>query len=85
MSPAGLLNQYSYVIWGLALWLMLAFVVWRARAGRRGAVAVVAAGLTLVLIWLGLRSGEGGALEAAQVEAALGRGRPVLIEYYSDY
>ena len=85
MSLAGLLNQYSFVIWGLTLWLLLAFVVWRARAGRRGAAAVVVAGLTLVFIWLGLRSGEGGTLEAAQVEAALGRGRPVLVEYYSDY
>ncbi len=87
---AAFFNHHSFVLLALALWLGLAVPLVGSRWLRGSpiparnwlALAVVAA--TLLGAWLGLRSGPG-TQSTSDVEAALGQGQPVLVEFYSDY
>jgi len=86
-SAAQFINRHSFVISALILWGVLALALVRPgpRGRRRGLLALAAASAVLAGVWLALRSGPGTMTEAAQVEAVVGQGQPVLVEFYSDY
>ncbi len=87
---ASFFNRHSFVILGLGLWLGLAVPLLGARllSGRRArardGLALLAVAAALFGAWLALRSGTG-TTQTADVEAAVGHGQPVLVEFYSDY
>jgi hypothetical protein len=83
-------NHHSFVLLGLGLWLGLAvpLVAGRWLRGKpvraRDGLALATVAGALFAAWLGLRSGPG-TQAAADVEATIGQGQPVLVEFYSDY
>jgi hypothetical protein len=78
-------NHHSFVIMALVLWGALA--VWLLHDGitKRDVLALAVLGAAFGLAWLSLRPGTGTFAEAAQAEAAVGHGQPVLAEFYSNY
>jgi hypothetical protein len=82
---AAYVNRHSFVIAALAAWSGLAFLLLRGGFTRRAGLVLALAGLAVAGTWLALRPGESAYLAASEVEGALGRGRPVLVELYSNY
>ena len=78
-------NQHSFVISALALWGGLALFLLRDGLSKRDAVSLAVMGGAFGLAWLALRPGASAYQDTAQVEAAVGQGRPVLVEFYSNY
>lgn len=77
-------NQHSYLISGLFLLAVVAFLVLREGVTNAGLLAIgLTAGL-LAGVWLATRTGPSTYDEVAEVEAALSEG-PTLIEFYSNY
>ncbi len=79
------LNHHSYLISALAVWGVLAFVLLQDGVRRRDVLALAVVAGAFAAAWLGLRPGRATFTDPAEVEAALGRGQPVLIEVYSNY
>jgi hypothetical protein len=79
-----LLNQFSFALSG-ALLAVLAGLIAGARSRRLG--LLVGGGTAAVLLsgFLVLRTGAGDVQSGADLQSALGGGRPVAIELYSDY
>ena len=81
-----LLNQHSFVIAALLLLgLVLGLMWWRRvrvryRVGVTGGLAALLVG---VMLWL--RTGAGDVRTPDDLDRVLGRGRPVVLELYSDY
>ena len=82
---AAYVNRHSFVITALAAWAGLAFLLLRAGWRRRAGPVLALAGLAFAGAWLALRPGESTHVTVSEVEQALGRGRPVLVELYSNY
>ncbi len=78
-------NHNSFVITAVVVWAGLALFLLRHGFSRRAALALAVVGSGFAASWLALRSGPGAFAEAAQVEAAVGQGQPVLLEFYSNY
>ena len=78
-------NHHSFVVSALVLWAGLAAWLLRDGITRRDALALAVAGAAFGAAWLLLRPGPGTFDETARAEAALGQGRPVLVELYSNY
>ena len=51
----------------------------------RSTLAILALAGALVSAWLFLRLGDSSYTDATQIDRAIGQGRPVLVEFYSDY
>lgn len=92
MSPAlqgrnmgQFINHHSFLLFGGLLLLVWA-VVLLARHARRGWILWGVALLVLAAAWLALRTGGDRQPQTlAEIETALSRGQPVLVEIYSDY
>jgi hypothetical protein len=88
-SIAQLVNQNSFLVLSLGGWLALAVVLLRRGLGWRQAVVLAVAAAVLATTWLGLRrdaaASDGEMTTAADFEAALGQGQPVLLQFYSNY
>jgi hypothetical protein len=82
---AAYVNRHSFVLMALAAWAGLAFLLLRDGLTRRAGLVLALAGLALAGTWLALRPGESTHVAVADVEQAVGRGRPVLVELYSNY
>ncbi len=82
---ASFFNQHSFVISALALWGGLALLLLRDGFTRRDALALSVVGAGLAFAWFALRPGPSAYQETAQVEAVVGQGQPVLVEFYSNY
>jgi hypothetical protein len=78
-------NHHSFVITALFVWGALAALLLRDGITKRDALALAVVGGSFVAAWLILRPGQSAFREAAQVEAAIGRGQPALVEFYSEY
>lgn len=80
------LNQFSFLILaGLGLGGLLAVFYFTGFTRRKG-LALGAAALALVVVWLSLRTGASPVQDAAQAELVIRSPRqPVLVEFYSDY
>jgi hypothetical protein len=82
---AEFVNHHSFILAALAVWGALAALLLRDGVTRRDVLALAVAAGAFGAAWLGLRPGPGTFAAPAEVEAALGRGRPVLVEIYSNY
>jgi hypothetical protein len=82
---AAYVNRHSFVLMALAGWAGLALLMLRGGPTRRAGLVLALAGLALAGTWLALRPGESTHVAVSEVERALGRGRPVLVELYSNY
>lgn len=80
-----IINQYSY-LWasGFAISL-LAFVLWRRRAAPRLWLALAGVIVGLAAAYAAVRPAPGASDAAAQLEAWIGSGTPVLVELQSPY
>ncbi|HUS16111.1 MAG TPA: hypothetical protein VM536_14025 [Chloroflexia bacterium] len=76
------LGQISFLIALVMLAGLLISTTWS--VPRRRPLGILAA-LLLVGAWWLLRPGAGGAATTDAVNTALGSGRPVVVEVYSDY
>ena len=76
------LNQHSFLILAVAL-LVIAGIVIRKRRWSWPFLLVLTAGLGAAFMIL--RTGGGDVHAPADLDAALSRGKPVLMEMYSDY
>ena len=85
MSVFQFLNQHSYLIAGGTL-LTIAAVVLFIRKARRAWLLWIGLALIGVAGWFALRTGSGTQLNSVEdYEAIIRTGRPVLVEFYSDY
>lgn len=82
---ATFLNHHSFVISVLVLWIGLAVFLLRDGITKRDLLALIIMGTGFAVSWLALRPGPGTFTDTAQAEAAIGHGRPVLVEFYSNY
>lgn len=80
----GLLNQHSFVVTGVLLLVGLWFVL-RRRGRWIRRVALAATALLLAIVFASLRTGAGDVRTAADLDAALASGEPVVLEFFSDY
>ena len=78
-------NHHSFVIMALALWGSSALLLLRDGVTKRDVLALAVLGAAFGVAWVILRPGPGTFDDAAQAEAAVGRGQPVLVEFYSNY
>ena len=78
-------NHHSFVVSALVLWAGLALFLLRDGFTKRYVLALAVVGAGLGVSWLALRPGPGTFTDAAQAEAAVGHGQPVLVEFYSNY
>jgi len=79
------LNHHSFVLMALVLWGGLALLLLRDGVTKRDVLALAVLGAAFGVAWVILRPGPGTFDEAAQAEAAVGRGQPALVEFYSNY
>lgn len=80
-----LLNQHSYLITALLVFLIAGGFLLRWRGGLPGALLTLALTGLLVGGYFLLRPGQSTIQDAAEFEAALASGQPVLLELYSNY
>lgn len=80
-----LLNHYSFVWLGLFLLAIVAAVTWRVRRPwlRAAIPGALAAGLVVGFVML--RTGGGNVHAVTDVDTALASGKPVMLEFFSDY
>jgi thiol-disulfide isomerase/thioredoxin len=78
-------NQHSYVLIALTILVIAAAIslLLRRRRLRMGIVGGLA--VALILVFAFLRTGSGDIRSPADLDASLRAGRPVAIEFYSDY
>jgi thiol-disulfide isomerase/thioredoxin len=79
-----IINQYSAVLALTLLLAVLALVAWDYRRRRRVVVALVLVGVLLVAGYASARHGPSSVASAAEAEALIGGGTPVVLEVYSD-
>jgi thioredoxin 1 len=83
---AEFVNQYSYVLSAVFLWLLLALLLLRRRAGRRrGAFILGAVALFMLGFWLVVHPVQSGSPDPAAVRSQIGAGMPVLLEFQSPF
>src|SRR5512140_988988 len=83
---AEILNQYSFLISAVFLWLLLALLLLRRKAGRkRGAIVLGGLALFMLGLWLLVRPIQSGSPDPAAVRAQIGTGMPVLLEFQSPF
>ena len=73
------LNHHSFVLMALVLWGGLALLLLRDGVTKRDLLALAVLGAAFGIAWLILRPGRGTFDEAAQAEAAVGRGQSALV------
>ncbi len=78
-----IINQYSFVVFGLAGALALALLL--SRSGRRRMAVIALAGAGLTALWLIVRPAATPAADVAQVRGQIGQGVPVLLKMQSPY
>jgi len=78
-------NHHSFVIMALVLWGSSALLLLRDGVTKRDVLALAVLGAAFGVAWVILRPGPGTFDDAAQAEAAVGRGQPALVEFYSNY
>lgn len=78
-----IINQYSFLIFGLAGVLILALLL--SRTGRQRVTLIALAGVALIALWLAVRPPATPATAVAQVRGQIGQGTPVLLELQSPY
>jgi hypothetical protein len=86
MSIAQFINRYSFLLIAVFILACAAFIV--LRRGTRGQALLVVAGAAaiLLIIWVGIhprQTQQPG--QTAAIEAKIGRGVPVLLEFQSPY
>jgi hypothetical protein len=79
-----LLNQHSYVLVGLVA-LGIAWVVVRLLGRRLRRIALAAAVILLAGVAMWLRTGAGDIRTGTELDRVLAKGKPVALEFYSNY
>ncbi len=79
------LNHYSFVLFALVLVSIAMAATWRVRRRwlRLAIPGVLVVGA--VVAFVALRNGGGNVHAVSDLDAALARGKPVMLEMYSDY
>ena len=80
-----ILNQYSFLITGLLLLVVVAFMSWRILEPKYAVPAIGLASILLVISQLFLSTNANSYSSVASFENALTSGKPVLLELYSNY
>lgn len=82
-----IINQYSYIIIGLFLLLVMGILLaWRRKGFHlREAGLLFALGLVLLFGWFVLQPESAAPVTADQIRAQIGNGKPVLLEFQSPY
>ncbi len=80
-----LFNQYSYFFLAAILLGLAGFLLRRRLAARTLLAALGGAAVVLGLAWLAVRPPPGVNAEVAQIQAQIGNGTPVLLEFQSQY
>lgn len=80
-----LLNHYSFVVIGVVVISVAMAATWRVRRRwlRAAIPGTLLAGLAVAFVML--RTGGGNVRSVADLDRALGAGRPVMLEFFSDY
>ena len=79
-----LVNQHSFVAVGLVVLGIAFFAVRRLARVVRG-VVLIALVVALTAFAVALRTGGGDIRRASDLDAAVGRGKPVALEFFSNY
>ena len=79
------INQYSFVILGAVLWLGLAAFLLRDGVKNTDILALLALAVGFGLAFWLLRPGPSTLNETEQVMERIGAGKPVLLEFQSNY
>lgn len=79
------LNHYSFVLIAVVLVTIAAAATWRVKRRwlRATIPGVIVAGM--VVAFVALRTGGGNVHKVADLETALASGKPVMLEFFSDY
>lgn len=79
-------NQFSYILIGIAAIVFVAFILYR-RGTRRPAIIGTSAVIAALLIvgLFALRIGDGDAREIREADAILNNGKPTFLEFFSNY
>jgi hypothetical protein len=80
-----IINQYSFIIFGLIGLSAAALVLVRWGKGRGRMVVLAVLALALLASWVAVRPTATPAAAVSQVRAQIGRGLPVLLELQSPY
>lgn len=80
-------NQYSFLLTGaLLLLLMAGLLAWRRRGLRaREAVLLLLVAAVIGLGWLASRPSQAAPVSAGQIRAQVGQGKALLLEFQSPY
>ena len=80
-----IINQYSFVVAAVSLIGLLAILVNRARVKQSAYLILVLALVGIFIAWYFLRPISSVSAETAGIQAQIGNGVPVLIEFQSPY
>jgi preprotein translocase subunit YajC len=79
------INQYSFLIVAVVAILLLGFYLLRKRIERSSFIAIAALVFGILFAFLLLRPGSSSSQETEDVLAQIGSGRPVLLQFQSNY
>ena len=89
MQPSGVImtfiNQYSFLIVAIATILLLGFYLLRKRIEGSNFIAIGALIFGILLAFFLLRPGSSSSQETEDVLTQIGSGRPVLLQFQSNY
>ena len=80
-----ILNQYSFLIIGLLLLVIVAFMSWRILEAKYAVPIIGLASILLIISQLFFSTNANSYSNIASFENALTTGKPVLLELYSNY
>ena len=80
-----ILNQYSFLITGLLLLVVVSFISWRILEAKYAVPIIALASILLIVSQLFFSTNANSYSSVASFENALTSGKPVLLELYSNY
>lgn len=82
---AQFINQHSFVLGALLLLLVAALFLFRQRVSPGDLIVLAALAAALLIGWTVLKPSQTVGGEVAEVQAQIGAGKPVLLEFQSPY
>jgi Na+/melibiose symporter-like transporter len=82
------LGRYSFLIGGVVLWAIISFALWRWQSGpvNLRVIASVIVAIGFVGLWVALRPTENPDVTTVEAaDALIGHGKPVMLEFFSEY
>ena len=80
-----LINQYSFIIVSVAILVIFGIIIWRVFNPIFATCAILVVLIILTVVFISLRQQDNSFSNLDEFNHALESGRPLFIEFYSDY